>query len=127
MANVLIGDERTRGEKAIGIAERLYEARRVQRWLLGDAYGRLVRDPMAILRKLAPEHGGVLGALHTVLVDMRREALENAWLGALLAAAAVELLEPDGLTPAEATEPRSDDTAILPALGSATTDGSAAR
>lgn len=86
-------------EKAVGIAERLYEARRTMRWLLGDRYAVSVGPPRAILAGLADEHGGVLGALHVLLIDLRRAPGESAGLGSLLMAAAAELLEPDALTP----------------------------
>lgn len=88
-------------EKAIGIAHRLYEARRVLRWLLGDRYADQIAIPRRLIRQLAPEQGGEIGALHFLLVDMRREQFANAGAAALLLAAAAEEIEPDELTPAE--------------------------
>lgn len=96
--------EISRAEKAIGIAERLYEARGTARWLLGDRYAVQVRTPMNVLRELAKREGGVLGALHFVLVDLRRDIANAAGLGVLLMAAAAELIEPDGQTPVEVGE-----------------------
>lgn len=93
--------EISRTEKAIGIAERLYEARGTARWLLGERYAVQLRTPMNVLRELAEREGGVIGALHFVLVDLRRDIADGAGLGLLLMAAAAELIEPDAKTPAE--------------------------